>query len=251
LLRLVVLLLLLLRVPLQARLEVCLLQHRRSQLGGELAPERVRAGGNRAHARRVRGVLVMRALALARADPEDEGDDDRDRDRDEADEARERHETGRRGRRPRRAGALSADATARTRSLLRLRLVEKVELDVLVVERVHAVSRSGQTVTGPPLERKSVRCRQPEYTDVQRARSPAKRARPRSLPADSAARERRVGLRLARPRREDRPRRRVEDRRPRGKGGGARRARGVRRRTTAPSELSARIRIRTGRPPRL
>src|SRR5581483_10098143 len=109
-------------------------------LAGELAPERVRAGRDRVHAGRVRGVLVVLALALAGSDPEHEGDDDRDRECDEAHETCERDEPGRRLGRPGTAASLRPDAAARTRRLLRLRLVEEVELDRLVLIVRHLIA---------------------------------------------------------------------------------------------------------------
>src|SRR5581483_8164089 len=136
-----------------ALLERGLLQSARHELGRELAAERVRARRDRAYLRRIRRVLVVRALALARADPEDECDDDRDRDRDQPDEARERDEPrGRRGR-ARAAGTFAAGPPTRAWSLLRLRLVEEVELDVLVVVGGHA-----QEEVAPDCNRRGKRC---------------------------------------------------------------------------------------------
>ena len=154
LLRLRVRLLLLLCVPLEARLEVGLLQPRRHEVLGELVAEGLVALRERRDLPGIRLVLRLLALPLAGADPEDEPDDDDDRDRDQADEAGERDEAGRRAQRLARRALAPAAASGPfepwqatpLRRLDGLGLVEEVEFDVVVVGGVHAVRLSGQTV---------------------------------------------------------------------------------------------------------
>src|SRR5581483_1826676 len=138
-------LLLLLRVALQLLLELGLLRRGREQLLREVHADRVVGLRDRAHLVGIRGVLLRLALPLARADPEDEPDDDDDRDRDQAGEPCERHEAGRRAQ-GRARGPVAAAATAGPleprepaplRRLDRLRLVEEVELEGLVVVLRH------------------------------------------------------------------------------------------------------------------
>src|SRR5205807_1172571 len=115
------------------------------QLVRELRAERRRALRDHADLARIRRILVVLALSLARADPEDERHDDGDRDRDQPDEARERDEPGRRPHR-RAAGPVASvpgvaapgEPPASLRRLDRLRLVEEVELDVVVARGAHA-----------------------------------------------------------------------------------------------------------------
>ena len=160
LLRLVVRLLLLLRVLLERRLELGLLQRRRDQLVRELDAEPAVVDRHRPHLVHVGRVLGLLALALAGADPRDEHDDEDDRDGDEPGEADERDDAGRG--RPRRllgtvalAASGPAGQTAARRGLLRLRLVEEVELDVVVVVGAHgAAACVGQPYPAPSSDRR-------------------------------------------------------------------------------------------------
>ena len=156
LLRLVVRLLLLLRVLLERRLELRLLQRRRAaDLVQELVPEPAVVDGHRPHLVHVGRVLGLLALALAGADPRDEHDHEDDGDGDEPGETDERDDAGRG--RPRRllgtvalAASGPAGQTAARRGLLRLRLVEEVELDVVVVVGAHGPLRASANLTPLP-----------------------------------------------------------------------------------------------------
>ncbi len=146
LLRLVVSLLFLLGIPLEALLKVSGFQATRKERVCELGAELARALRERADPVQVAGELGMFVRALAGADPENERDDSHDHDRDQAGQARERDEPRRRRRRS--ARTIAETTSARTRqsprtapsldSLDSLRLVE--EIDLLVVERAHAVA---------------------------------------------------------------------------------------------------------------
>ena len=173
----------------------------------------------------------------------------------------------RRGRRSARAGAGAASARvavlpggacrspaaaagqahpARRCSLLgRGRLVfEEVELDI-VVAGVHAQGESTAFVRSAK-EMSWQHRRNEGVLGCARARP-----LPRPLPAAATAGRRRDGPRLARPGRAERPRRRTEDRRPRGQVGAPGRARGARGRLAAPSALPADRLAGAGPVPRL
>ena len=154
-----------------------------------------------------------------------------------------------------------AGQTAARRGLLRLRLVEEVELDVVVVVGAHgAATCVGQPYPAPSPDRWTKRGSRGESDPVanllgayveRRACAGGRRPRPRALPAAAPARDGRLRLGLAGPRREERARRRAQDRRPRGQGGGPRRARGARGGAAPASELSPRLRLRARPAPRL
>src|SRR5919197_317839 len=142
---------LLLREPVQLRLEVGLLDPRRRQRVVQLAPHPGRAGGDRPHVAHVVRVLAVLDRAAAALDDEDEDDDEEDREGDEAGQAEEPCRLGgrpnRAARRARTARAPGTAAVARgaptLRGLLGLRLVEEVELDVGVALGHRAWCRGG------------------------------------------------------------------------------------------------------------
>src|SRR5437588_3678569 len=129
---------LLLREPVQLRLEVGLLDPGCGQHVVQLPADASRPGGDRPHAAHVVRVLAVLARAAAALDDEDEDDDEEDREGDETGEAEKPRRLGRRPARaaPRAARAPRAAAvpgsTTTLRRLLSLRPVEEDALAVAV-----------------------------------------------------------------------------------------------------------------------
>ena len=126
----------------EALVDVGLLEAGRRQQLAEVAPDALGAGGDLARLGHVVLLRVALAVFAAALDPEDQQDDDEDGEGDEADQPQERREACRAAQRPpraaRRSVAVSGPAGPAQRPLRRLlgrRLLEEVELDVVVTRR--------------------------------------------------------------------------------------------------------------------
>src|SRR3954471_23565364 len=131
-------LLLLLREPAQLLLELRLLDARRDENVVQRPARLRRRLGDRRDVLHVVLVGLRLRVVLAALDPEHEQDDDEDRERDQTDEPEDRRQAARRARRATRAawpalGALRrANRSAALRDRLFVRLVEEVELEVVL-----------------------------------------------------------------------------------------------------------------------